>query len=198
MKGPKFKKGGKKMQDEKIVELYWLRDENAILETKQKYGTYLSKIAYNILNDFEDSRECVNDTYLKAWNSMPPQKPNVLKTYLGKITRQLSIDIFRTRNRKKRVSSQYTISLSELEQCIPNTQTTEQEIEIQLLGKLINDFLYTLPEQTRNIFVCRYYFCDSIKNISAFFAISESKVKSSLYRTRLSLKDYLEREEFFV
>ena len=186
------------MQDTKIVELYWLRNENAILETKQKYGTYLSKIAYNILNNFEDSRECVNDTYLKAWNSIPPQKPNVLKTYLCKITRQLSIDIFRTRNRKKRMSSQYAISLSELEQCIPNTQTTEQEIEMQLLGKLINDFLYTLPKQTRDIFVCRYYFCDSIKNISAFFDISESKVKSMLYRTRLSLKDYLEREGFFV
>lgn len=186
------------MQDEKIIELYWLRDENAIQLTAQKYGTYLTKIAYNILNNFEDCRESVNDTYLKAWNSMPPQKPSVLKTYLSKITRQLSIDVFRTHNRQKRLSSQYAVSLSELEQCIPNAITTEQEVELQLLGKLINDFLYTLPDQTRHIFVCRYYFCDSIKNISAFFAISESKVKSILFRTRNALKSHLESEGFFV
>lgn len=186
------------MQDEKIVELYWLRNETAIHETEQKYGLYLTKIAYNILNNIEDSRESVNDTYLKAWNSMPPQKPNVLKTYLGKITRQLSIDIFRTRNRKKRSVSQYAVSLSELEECIPSNHNVEQEIELQLLGKIINDYLYTLPEQTRHIFVCRYYFCDSIKDISAFFGMSESKIKSILYRTRLSLKNYLESEGFFV
>ncbi len=186
------------MQDEKIIELYWLRDENAIQLTEQKYGKYLTKIAYNILSNIEDSHESVNDTYLKAWNSMPPQKPSVLKTYLSKITRQLSIDVFRTHNRQKRLSSQYAVSLSELEQCIPNAITTEQEVELQLLGKLINDFLYTLPDQTRHIFVCRYYFCDSIKNISAFFAISESKVKSLLFRTRNALKSHLESEGFFV
>lgn len=157
------------MQDERIVELYWLRDQTAIRETEQKYGQYLTTIAHNILNNIEDSRESVNDTYLKAWNTMPPQKPNILKTYLGKIARQLSIDIFRTRNRKKRNVSQYAVSLSELEECIPDSNNVEQQIELQLLGKTINDFLYTLPEQTRHIFVCRYYFCDSVKDISAFF-----------------------------
>ena len=186
------------MQDENIVELYWLRSETAIRETEQKYGPYLSKIAYNILNNIDDSRESVNDTYLKAWNRMPPQKPSVLKTYLGKITRQLSIDIFRTRNRKKRGMSQYAVSLSELEECIPSNHSVEREIELQFLGKTINEFLYTLSEQSRHIFVCRYYFCDSIKDISAFFAMSESKVKSILHRTRLSLKNHLESEGFFV
>ncbi len=186
------------MQDEKIIELYWLRNETAISETEHKYGQYLTKIAYNILNNIEDSRESVNDTYLKAWNTMPPQKPNILKTYLGKITRQLSIDVFRTRNRKKRNASQYAVSLSELEECIPDGNDVEQEVELQLLGRIINDFLYTLPDQTRHIFVCRYYFCDSIKNISAFFAISESKVKSILFRTRNALKSHLESEGFFV
>lgn len=186
------------MQDEKIIELYWLRDENAIQLTAQKYGPYLTKISYNILNNIEDSRESVNDTYLKAWNTMPPQKPNVLKTYLGKITRQLSIDIFRTWNRQKRKTSQYAVSLSELEECIPSSHNVEQEIELKLLGQTINDFLYTLPDQTRHIFVCRYYFCDSIKDISAFFAMSESKIKSTLYRARLSLKNHLESEGFFV
>lgn len=186
------------MQDEKIIELYWLRNETAIRETEQKYGQYLTRIAYNILNNIEDSHESVNDTYLKAWNSMPPQKPNILKTYLGKITRQLSIDIFRTRNRKKHGSSQYAVSLSELEECIPSDHNVEQEIELQLLGKAISDYLYTLPEQTRHIFVCRYYFCDSIRDISAFFGTSESKVKSLLFRTRQSLKNHLESEGFFV
>ena len=106
------------MQDEKIVELYWQRDESAIEETQGKYGRYLGKIAYNILADLEDSQESVNDTYLAAWNSMPPQKPSVLATYLGKITRRISIDIFRRRHREKRQASEYALSLSELEDCV--------------------------------------------------------------------------------
>ena len=186
------------MVDEKIIELYWKRDETAIQETAQKYEKYLIKIAYNILNDTEDSRESVNDTYLKAWHNMPPNKPNVLKTFLAKITRQISIDIIRTRTRKKRGSTQYELSLYELEECIADGNNTQQEVELKLLAKLINDFLYSLPELSRNIFVCRYYFCDSIKGISAYFAISESKVKSTLYRTRLSLREHLESEGFFV
>jgi len=117
------------MQDEMIVDLYWKRDESAISETDRKYGRYLSKIAYSILSDWEDSKETVNDTYLKAWNSMPTHKPSVLSTYLGKITRQLSIDAFRTRNRDKRKHSEYAVSLSELEDCISGSETTEHRIE---------------------------------------------------------------------
>ena len=126
------------MQDEMIVDLYWKRDESAISETERKYGRYLSKIAYNILSDWEDSKEAVNDTYLKAWNSMPTHKPSVLSTYLGKITRQLSIDAFRTRNRDKRKHSEYAVSLSELEDCISGSETTEQSIELKLLAEAIN------------------------------------------------------------
>ena len=126
------------MQDEMIVDLYWKRDESAISETERKYGRYLSKIAYNILSDWEDSKETVNDTYLKAWNSMPTHKPSVLSTYLGKITRQLSIDAFRTRNRDKRKHSEYAVSLSELEDCISSSETTEQSIELKLLAEAIN------------------------------------------------------------
>ena len=126
------------MQDERIVALYWQRDESAISETERKYGRYLSKIAYNILSDWEDSKETVNDTYLKAWNSMPTHKPGVLSTYLGKITRQLSIDAFRTRNRDKRKHSEYAVSLSELEDCISGSETTEQSVELKLLAEAIN------------------------------------------------------------
>lgn len=123
------------MQDEKILDLYWERNESAIYETEQKYGRYLTKIAYNILADMEDSKESVNDTYLGAWNSMPPHKPEILSTYLVKITRRISIDIFRKRNRKKRQISEYTISLEELGDCVSVGDTTEQEVDALRMEK---------------------------------------------------------------
>lgn len=186
------------MNDDMIVDLYWQRDENAIRETEQKYGRYLSKIAYNILSDFEDSRESVNDTYLKAWNSMPPHKPNVLATYLGKITRQLSIDIFRSRNRKKRRASEYTLSLSELEECVSGGDTTEQSIDLHLLAEAIDSYLGSLSSEARNTFVGRYYYMDSIREVAAYYNMSESKAKSMLHRTRLGLRTYLEQEGFVL
>lgn len=183
------------MQDDQIVALYWQRDEDAIRETEQKYGRYLTKIAYNILSDFEDSKESVNDTYLKAWNSMPPHKPCVLATYLGKITRQLSIDIFRTRNRVKRRTSEYAVSLSELENCISDHSTPEDNVDLHLLAKAISNYLYTLSTEARVLFVGRYYYLDSLKEAAAYSGMSESKAKSMLYRTRLGLKKYLEQED---
>lgn len=102
------------MKDQEIVDLYWDRNEDAIQQTQNKYGAYLSKVAYNILADYEDSKECVNDTYMAAWNSMPSNRPGNLATYLGKITRQISIDVFRRKHRDKRFASQYAISLDEL------------------------------------------------------------------------------------
>lgn len=184
------------MQDDKIVALYWQRDENAIRETEQKYGRYLSRIAHNILSDVEDSREAVNDTYLKAWNSMPPHRPDVLATYLGKITRQLSIDIFRRRNREKRRASEYALSLSELEECVCGSNTTEQDVDLHLLAEAINTYLYALTPQARNTFVGRYYYMDSIKEVAAYYGMSESAVKSILFRIRQGLKNYLEQEGF--
>ena len=186
------------MQDEAIVELYWKRDESAIRETEGKYGHYLTKIAYNILCDQEDSEECVNDTYLKAWNSMPPHKPGVLATYLGKITRQQSIDIFRRRNREKRKASEYALSLAELEDCVSGGDTIEQSVDMQLLAEAINAYLRKLTPEARNTFVGRYYYMDSVKDISAYYGMSESKTKSMLYRTRQGLKAYLEQEGFEV
>lgn len=186
------------MQDDKIVALYWQRDENAIRETEQKYGRYLSRIAHNILSDVEDSREAVNDTYLKAWNSMPPHRPDVLATYLGKITRQLSIDIFRRRNREKRRASEYALSLSELEECVCGDNSTEQDLDLHLLGEAINAYLRTLTPQARNTFVGRYYYMDSIREVAAYYGMSESGVKSLLFRTRQGLKNYLEQEGFQI
>lgn len=184
------------MDDEKIVSLYWNRDESAIRETEEKYDRYLNKIAYNILNNHEDSRESVNDTYLAAWNSMPPHKPSVLSTYLAKITRRLSIDIFRHRNRDKRKGSEYALSLSELGDCVSGGNTTEEIINVKLLADSIGIYLRTLPEDTRNLFISRYYFLDSLREAAACCGMTESKAKSLLHRTRLGLKEYLTKEGF--
>lgn len=186
------------MQDEKIVELYWERNENAIKETQEKYDRYLTKIAYNVLADFEDSREGVNETYFAAWNSMPPHKPNILSTYLGKLTRRISIDIFRKRTRNKRIPSEYIVSLSELGDSISGADTPEEVLEMKLLTEAINTFLSQLPENARNLFVGRYYFMDPLREAARYCGISESKAKSMLYRTRCSLKEYLEKEGFVV
>ncbi len=127
---------------------------------------------------------------------MPTHKPSVLSTYLGKITRQLSIDAFRTRNRDKRKHSEYAVSLSELEDCISGSETTEQSIELKLLAEAINTYLYTLPAEARNTFVGRYYFADPIREVADYYGMSEPKVKSMLYRTRQGLKEYLEKEGY--
>lgn len=186
------------MQDSQIVALYWQRDEAAIGATQEKYEQYLSKIAYNILSDWEDSRESVNDTYMAAWNSMPPHKPEVLSTYLGKLTRRISIDIFRKRSCLKRQASQYALSLSELEDCAAPGSSPEEAMQTQLLADAINRFLRTLSKDARNLFIGRYYFMDPLKEVAAYCGISESRAKSILYRTRCSLKAYLQKEEFDV
>ena len=133
------------MKDAEIVDLYWERNEAAIQQTQQKYGAYLSKIAYNILSDFEESKECVNDTYLKAWNSMPTHRPSILSTYLGKIARQLSIDLFRKKNSAKRYASEYAVSLDELGDSFSDGSTPDQTFDAKHLDDAINSCLRTLP-----------------------------------------------------
>ena len=186
------------MEDEKIVELYWQRNESAIAETQQKYGRYLTKIAYNILTDMEDSLECVNDTYMNAWKSIPPNKPNILSLYLAKITRCVSIDIVRKKNREKRLPSEYVFSLSELADCVSEGNTTEQEIEVTMLANAISAYLCTLSRDARNLFIGRYYFLDPLKEVAKYCGMSESKAKTILYRTRRGLKGYLEKEGFYL
>lgn len=184
------------MEDEKIVELYWAREEDAIARTQEKYERYLTKIAYNILASVEDSRESVNDTYLAAWNSMPPHRPSVLSTYLGKLTRRISIDLFRGRNRAKRAPSQYDLSLEELGECVSGGDTTQEQVDAKLLAQAIGAFLRGQSQETRNLFLCRYYYLDSLKEAAAACGISESKAKTLLYRTRLALREHLEKEGF--
>lgn len=184
------------MEDAEIVELYWARDEDAVGQTKTKYGAYLNRVAYNILFDLEDSQECVSDTLLAAWRSMPDNRPKNLRTYLGKITRQVSIDLYRRRNRMKRYASEYAISLEELGDSFTDGRTPEDELNARLLTETVNRFLRTLPDEARNTFIGRYYFFDSVKNVARYCGMSESKCKSMLYRTRQSLKVYLQKEGF--
>ena len=186
------------MEDEKIVSLYWQRDEAAIYETDRKYGRYLTKIAHNVLSDLEDSRESVNDTYYAAWNSIPPQRPQILTTYLGKLTRRISIDMLRKRTRDKRGGTEYALSFSELEGTLSAGNTTEDAMDEKLLGEAISNFLRDLSPDARNTFIGRYYFMDPLAEVARYCGMSESKVKSMLFRTRKKLKDYLLKEGFAV
>ena len=184
------------MEDAQIVSLYWDRDESAIRETETKYGRYLTKIACNILNDVEDSRESVNDTYLAAWDSIPPHRPGILSAYLAKLTRRISIDRFRYRTRDKRMGSEYALSLEELGDCVCGGDTTQEAVNEQLLADAIGIYLRLLPEDARTAFVGRYYFLDPLKEVAAYCGMSESKAKSLLYRTRVGLKEYLQKEGY--
>lgn len=183
------------MEDSRIVSLYWNRDEAAIDQTDKKYGRYLTKIAYNILADQEDAKESVNDTYLAAWNSMPPHKPDVLSTYLGKLTRRISIDLFRKKTSRKRGGGEYALSLQELEDCI-GENTSEQALDMQLLTDSIETYLRSVTEEARTVFIGRYYYLDPVKQIANYCHISESKVKILLHRTRQGLWEHLQKEGF--
>ena len=186
------------MEDEQIIELYWNRDESAILETDRKYGPYLTAIARNVLEDPEDSRESVNDTYYAAWKTIPPQRPNILSAYLGKLARRISIDHFRQRTRLKRGGGAYMVSLSELEGTFADGNSMENVMDIKLLGQAINTFLRTLNPQARAAFIGRYFYMDSMADVARYCGMSESKAKSMLHRTRKKLKVYLEKEGFAI
>lgn len=182
--------------DETIVELYWERKESAIEQTEQQYGGYLQKIAYNILSDAEDSKECVNDACLAAWRSIPPHRPKVLRSYLAKLTRQIAIDRLRSRKSIKRKASEYSLSLSELSDTFSGGDSVEDAFDAELLRETIDQFLLTLPKEARVAFLGRYYYFDSLKEVAAYCGMEESKLKSLLYCTRQSLRAYLIKEGF--
>lgn len=182
------------MDDRQIVELYWARKESAIEETAAKYGSYCYSIAQNILQNPEDATESVNDTWLDAWNSMPPHRPSVLSTFLGKLTRRISIDKWRRSTAKKRGNGQLPLVLDELEDCVSDGKSIEEETERKLLAEVIAAFVKSLPETEQKIFLCRYWYMDSVSSIATRFRFSESKVKSMLSRTREKLRVRLEKE----
>ena len=182
------------MEDEKIIELYFERNESAISETAEKYGNYLYKIAFNILSDNEDSEESVNETYMSAWNTIPPEKPNVFSAFLSKITRYISLNRYRAGKAKKRGGGEIDTAFDEIEECVPDKSNIYDEIETKELAEIISDYLKKLPETERKIFVCRYYYLDSLSDISKQFGFSQSKIASMLHRTRKKILSHLEKE----
>ena len=182
------------MEDDKIIDLYWARQETAIMETDRKYGNYCRSISLHILKNQEDTEECVNDTWMRAWDTMPPKRPDFLGAFLGKIARNLAISRYRMTHAQKRGSGEVDLLLMELEECLPSAKSVEEEIEGKETAAAISRFLYMVDEESRNIFVRRYFYADSVREVADRFEVSESKVKSQLFRLRNRLKDYLEKE----
>ncbi len=186
------------MEDKEIVALYWNRDEQAIKESKDKYTPYCYAIAQNILFNKEDTEETLNDTWLAAWNAIPPHHPLVLSTFLGKITRRLSLNKWRNKNAEKRGGGEVTLSFDELEGCIPDQHSIRNGLSENLLSDILNSFLAELKESDRKMFVCRYWYFDSIEDIARRFSYTQSKVKMSLKRSRDALRIRLQKEGVII
>ena len=184
------------MDDKSIVDLYFSRNQDAIAQTDKKYGRYCYSIAYNILTNKEDAEESVSDTYMIAWKAIPPRRPSVLSTFLGKITRHISIDRWRERSAYKRGGGEVTLALEELEDCVAGLQNVEMEYERKELIQAYVKFLDMLPVTERRVFLCRYWYVDSVEAIAEKFGFSQSKVKTMLYRTRVKLRKQLAEEGY--
>ena len=182
------------MEDHAIIELYWQRQETAISETAAKYGPFLLDLARNILRSHPDAEECVNDTYLRAWNAIPPQRPSAFKLWLGRITRNLSLDRWRRARADKRRGDETEILLGELDTCLPAPRDVESHLDDRETAAVISAFLRALSHQNRVIFLRRYWYGESIAQIAGALGCAEGKVKSSLFRTRGALRETLEKE----
>lgn len=181
------------MTDERIIELYFARDEGAIKATSDKYFSYCFKIANNILNNRSDSDECVNDTWLKTWESIPPQRPNIFSAFLAKVTRGIALNKLKYESAQKR-NSEAKVALEELNECIAGKDSPENELEAKELGKAVNKFLSTVSDKERRIFIRRYFFVEDVSDIAGKYGLSEKNVYTVLSRTRKKLKDYLMKE----
>lgn len=186
------------IEDNVIIQLYFDRDENAIKATSEKYGKYCSSIAINILGNKEDAEECVNDTYLKTWNTIPPNRPSVLRTFLGKITRNLAFDLYKKMNAEKRGSGNITVVLDELGECVSGGCDPEQEYDKKECINSINTFLGTLSEEKCAFFVSRYWYAETIYDIAKRYGKSENYVSVSLNRIRKKLHEHLVERGFEV
>lgn len=182
------------LSDEKIIALYWSRDEKAIEETDIKYRNYLYKVAYNIVHGEKDCEECLNDTYLATWNAIPPAKPNVLKAFLVTILRRVAVNRYQSNLRH----SEMTVSLSELEPFLSDSEDIAQQLDARALGKVVSDFLRTLPQRRRFIFLSRYYMAEPIDAIARQLYVSRSTVNKELAAARRSLQEKLESEGYSI
>ena len=184
------------MEDQQIIRLYWVRDEQAIPATAEKYGSYCTAIAHNILASRDDAEECVNDTYLNAWNSMPPHRPNVLSAFLGKITRNLSLSRYRRNTAQKRGEGELPAVLEELAEVVSGKESVEQELDRRELIRAIDTFLDNLSPKQRGIFICRYWYTEGIAEIAARYGMKDTAVSMTLNRIRFKLRSYLSERGF--
>ncbi len=182
------------MEDHSIVELYWQRSQEAIVRSQEKYGAYCYTIAKGILESSEDAEECLNDTWLGAWNAMPTHRPDFLAPFLGKITRRLAFTRWRACHADKRGGGELPLVLEELGECVPTVPSAGEAAEDRELERIVNRFLHTLPERACNVFIRRYWCAEPIAKIAARYGMGEGAVKSSLFRSRTRLKSYLEQE----
>lgn len=185
------------IEDEKIIELFFERSEQSIRQLDIKYGKVCHKLSYNIVNNRQDAEECVNDAYLGAWNAIPPTKPNPLLAYICKIVRNISLKIYYKKEAVKR-NSTYTIAMEEIESCIADPNTVETEIETRELARIIESFLDTLTVENRVIFMRRYWFSDSYKDIAEHLGFTEKNISVRLTRIRQKMKEYFTEREVFV
>ena len=186
------------MKDTEIIDLYWARDQQAIAETQKAYGKYCYSIAWHILFNKEDSDECVNDTWLRAWNAIPPKRPGRLEVFLGTITRNLSLDRWKERHTMKRGNGEMMLALDELAECVPDMHGTEEQVEAAELERLLNEFLHSLPERECNVFLRRYWYVEEYNEIAKRYGMKLNTVKTCLFRTRAKLRSYLEEEREIV
>ena len=184
------------LPDEKIIELYWNRDEKAIAETDKKYRNYLYSIAYNIVNDRLDTEECLNDTYLGTWERIPPARPNIFKVFLSKIVRDIAISRYRKNSAQKRIPSEMKVTLNELDECLATNPSAEEDYLTAKVIEIINAYLKTISRRKELIFVCRYYYADKISNIAKMLGVSENTVYRELVAIRQGLKEVLEKEGY--
>lgn len=186
------------MEDTQIIGLYFARNEEALVRSSEKYGGLCMSIAQRILNSRPDSEECVNDTWLGAWNSIPPARPLSLSAFFGKITRNLAVDRIRRKTAQKRGSGEYAAALSELDECVPSKIDVERQFEAAQLAELIGRWLGTLPQEKRAAFILRYFYLKPVADVAADLDISLSKTAAMLRRERMSLKKELEKEGYTI
>lgn len=184
------------MEDSEIIALYWQRSPDAVSETDKKYGAYCFAIAENILHNAEDAEECVNDTWLRVWNAMPPQRPNVLRLFLARITRNLAFDRFRARSAEKQGGGEMALVLDELAECLGGGTSTEAAFEAGELREYIQRFVRALPERDGNVMARRYFFAEPVADIAKRYGLSENNVTVILSRTRKKLKAHLLKEGY--
>ena len=182
------------MNDQQIIDLYWRRSEDAVRETEAKYGPYCRTVAGNILADRLDAEECVSDAWLRAWNAMPPHRPNKLRLFLGKLTRSAACDALRSRTARKRGGGECLLALEELGECVPPVPGAARAVEERELAEILSRFLRALPERDCNVFLRRYWYAEPLEEIARRYGMKLNTVKTRLFRIRGRLRDYLEKE----